>query len=164
LAGRITLRHSTGGVALPSVSVNVQDLPEYNRYCRYGRVSGGRAVQLCSGFGATEVYSWQDGTFATYVIETSSNGVYGSASAYHTWTEGPSGTFTALGADYTAELLHETEQGVYGGALSIVLEKGSGELNQYMCGPVYGRPYDVICITQVSHGSYAFGSGSTGGS
>ena len=163
-SGRITLRHATGGVALPSESVAVQDLPEFDGRCRYGWLASGASIAICSWYGATEVYAWRGATFATYVENASSNGVYGTTSAYYTWTEGPDGTFIALGADYTAELLHETEEGMHGGSLSIPLEKGSGGLNQHTCAPRPLRFNEVWCITQVSHGTWAFGSGSAGGS
>lgn len=159
--GRITLRHSTGGVALPSASVAVQDLPEFNGACRYGNLSSGHSFSLCNWDGGTEVNAWLGASFATYVYWLSSDGIYGTTSAYHTQTEGPDGTFYALGADYTAELLHESDAGVHGGSLSVPLEKWSGELNQHTCRNWPNST--VMCITQLSHGTTVIGSGSTAG-
>ena len=156
LTGRITLRHSTGGVALPSSSVAIQDLPEFDGNCWWGMLADGQGLGACAWGGFTELYVWRNATLATYVITQSSNGFYGTVNSYHTWTD-QEREFITLGADYAAELLHETADGVFGGALSIPLETQVSQVNLYGCIP--WRFNEVSCTTQRGSSTRTSGSG-----
>ena len=99
-------------MALPSESFLVEDLPDFDGTCRYGHVSGGGDFTVCAWSGFTEIYSFRGGMLATYVLDLKTNGVYGDVSSYFTSTEAFGG-FVTLGADYTAELLHETAESLW---------------------------------------------------
>ena len=125
LAGRITYRHASGGVTLPGVSVDVQELPDgwYDDYrsqsCRYGVHSSGFVFYFCTDPGMTEI---DVGAFDQHVVYIEQKSLSGTGccdwSSYSrdSW-DVPGPRFT-LGDDYTAELLHETAEGVFGGSLS----------------------------------------------
>ena len=148
-AGRITLRHSTGGVALPSISVAVQDLPDNGQGCGIGHFDQ-QFVVFCSGAGFTQLSYSRNAGFATYVTTTSSNGTYGDAYFQNTFVDGPYGEFVTLGSDYSVELLHEAEGAIHGVALSIPLERKPESRHEHRCRLIFGD--QQTCIKEDSEG------------
>ena len=149
--GRITYRHTSGGVALPSFSIAVQDLPDGgDPACRYAFMSNGMSLEFCAWDISTTVAMTTYVGSAVYVEKkglVTSTGQY-DWSEYSTYSVEYEGSRFALGADYTAELLHETGQGVYGGSVGLPLERLSFNEDEHSCvGPADNG--QEICHTQV---------------
>jgi len=117
-------------VALPSLSVAVQDLPETRNSCRFGFVSTGEKVSYCSGWGLTIVDIRRYTGLAVYVFQINTYSPYDVGSTYSIFLEGPGGTPYELGADYTVELHHETAQGTFGGMLTVPLQLRTVDIDE----------------------------------
>jgi hypothetical protein len=124
--GRITLRHSTGGVPLPMVSVSASDLGDYDGMCYYGYLAGGETVVYCSGYGATDLFVYRSAGIATYTGHRTGSGAYAGSSSWVT-VEETGGPRVAMGSDYSAELRHEAGGAVFGGSLSVALQEVTWE-------------------------------------
>ena len=167
--GRITFRQSSGGVALPSLSVAVQDLPQASGTCRRGFVSSGERVSYCSfasGLtGLTTVDVRRSSGLAVYVFDVHTYSPYDEQFVHQIMLEGPGGTPYPLGEDYTVEIQHETAQGTFGGTVTIPLQTQTVDVDEpFACwfNPIFGG--FEMCRGSSTHARFLNGRGMAFGS
>jgi hypothetical protein len=135
-SGRVKLAHASDGTALPLLDIAVADLPYswsdgLGHGCRYGYLTAGAHVEVCSYDGFSRVYTQRWAQHVVYFIDraTASGEPWWCCSYDNSGTVYDVPGIVPIGATYTAELTHEDEAGIHHGTLDVAL-------------PLYQNAYD----------------------